>query len=758
MKGAQVMSERPIGLAVWITAPVSPDAETGRSLSGRMSTGEIVASVSNPPERKGLVPLFRRSFPLVQKPETALLRVTAAGVYRLSVNGSPLNYSLCDPGWTDYPKRLQVQSYRVETLLGRENTIEILAAGGWACAGLLGAGAHFFSDRIRIWAELRLSFPDGHEEVLGSGGDWDVFRSHIRFSHPYQGEVIDLGAEPEYLGKALPSPLSVPMIPQEKEPVTEHERLPALREFPAPRGERILDFGQNLSGYVELKVRGRKGAVVRIRHAELLDETGEPYVKNLRTAAQTMEYILGRDGETLLKPVFVLQGFRYSAIETEGEVSFGMEDATAVAVYTDMRRTGEISCGNGMIDRLCSCILWNLRSNFIEVPTDCPQRDERLGWLGDAEVFAPSASFYYDVKNFYRCWLRDVVSGQREDGGIPAIAPYNRQGYPFRVSAAWADAISIVPWVLYEQYGDLSILEEFYPAILRYIGYLRRAGPVEELWLEGNHYGDWLALDGPDPRNPKTSKDFIASAYYYRTLDLAVRAGLLLGRDVDALRELKSRVRQAFRERFLGLRETYAELSLLLQFGLLDEEEMPEAARQLAELVERSGNRLLAGVVGAPLILHALSENGYARKAYDLLLEEEVPSWLGMLRHGATTLWERLDTFTEAGMKDIRNASLNHYMFGSVLDWLVEGAGGLRALEPGYGSFLWKPLPDKRLGSLHLRKETPAGVIEAAWSYEGEEVSFTLTVPEGSTARILLPDGSGLTQHPGTFRSVLAAL
>lgn len=735
--------------AKWICCPAE-GADAGEGvLTGRLASGEVVATVCNPPDRNGLVPLFRRSFRLTEKPKEAILSVTAAGLYRLFVNGVNVNYSLFDPGWTDYPKRLQYQSYRIKGLLKDNNTLELLAAGGWACAGLLGAGTHFFSDRIAVLAGLTLRYADGREERIGSDESWEVFRSRIRFSHIYQGEDIDLGAEPEYLGHAVETELDAKLIPQEKEPVTAREILPLRREFVTSEGDRVLDFGQNLAGRVCLTVKGRKGARIIVRHAETLDEKGNFYVKNLRTAAQRMEYVLGKDGVSELKPVFTVQGFRYAAVDAEEGI--GILKAEAVAVYTGMKRTGVISCGNEKIERLCDAVLWNLRSNFLEVPTDCPQRDERLGWLGDAEVFAPSAAFLYDVKNFYRCWLRDVASGQREDGGIPAIAPYNRAGYPFRVSAAWADAITVVPHVLHENYGDRSVLEEFYPSMLRYVDYLKNAGPVEELWLGGNHYGDWLALDGLDPRNPKTSKDMIASAYYYHSLELTVCAGKILGKDTAELEALLARVRKAFRERFLGMRDSYAALSLLLCFGLLEENEKAEAARELADMVERNGNRLLAGVVGAPIVLQALSENGYANKAYDLLLEEGVPSWLGMLRYGATTLWERLDTFDENGMKDIRNASLNHYMFGSVLQWLVEGAGGLKAEAPGWSSFVWKPLPEKRLGSLRIRKDCPSGRIEAGWSVTDGGVRYALTVPDGAKARILLPGKEAFFRGPGSY-------
>ena len=749
--------------AKWITDPSKikkPEKEADRKTteaaghSQKLATGEDVAAVINPTGRFDPAPVFRKEFRILKKVRRAEIRVTAAGLYRLEVNGEILNRGLYDPGWTDYPVRVQFQTYDVTALLRTENRIRILAGCGWAGAGLLGAGAHFFTDRVCILARLDILYEDGSRDTVGTDESWEVFHSSLLFTHPYQGEVIDLSREPEPVGNAVCAEIRTHPVPQEKEPVTEHERIPAKSLTVTPEGDTVIDFGQNLAGFAELRICGKKGDKITVRHAETLNN-GSFYTGNLRTAAQKMEYILGKDGVSILKPVFAFQGFRYIAVRTEPERELKAEDFTAVAVYTDMKRTGHIESGSENLNRLCGCILWNMRSNFLEVPTDCPQRDERLGWLGDAQVFCRSAAFYYDVYRFYSCWLRDIVSGQREDGGIPAIAPYNRDGRPFRVSAAWADAITIIPMTLYEQYGDPTVLEECYPAMRRYVEYLRKTGPEEYLWLEGNHYGDWLALDGPDPRHPRTDKDMIASAYYYHSVDLIAKASEILCKpkeEKERLKALKENVRRAFRERFLSVRDTYAACAVLLSFGLLEPEEKRAAAARLAELVRENGNRLMAGVVGAPLILHALSENGYVQEAYDLLLEEKVPSWMGMLRYGATTLWERPDTFTDGGMKDIRNASLNHYMFGSVLDWITGCAGGLKPAEPGYRVFTWRPFPEERLGRLALSLQTRSGLIRAAWEIREGRVLYELDVPEGTKALVTLPDGREFPVLPGEFR------
>jgi len=750
--------------AKWISAYREKKEAGFTDTSKKLATGEVVASVINPEGRLDPAPVFRKCVTIAKPIKRAEITATAAGLYRLSVNGTEVNHSLFDPGWTDYAKRIQVQTFDITGLLKEENTVEILAGCGWAGAGLLGAGAHFFTDRVCVISELKLCYKDGTEETVGTDETWDVYYSYLLFTHPYQGEVIDYAKETKPAGKAVPAEIRTGFIPQEKEAVTAHERLAAKRMFVTPEGDTVLDFGQNMAGFAELRVTGHKGDKVSVRHAEVLDENGNFYTKNLRTAAQLMEYTLGHDGETVLRPVFTFQGFRYIAVKTEAgpesstAPELRQENVTAVAVYTDMKRTGFIETGNETVNRLCGCILWNMRSNFLEVPTDCPQRDERLGWLGDAQVFSKSAGFYYDVYNFYRCWLKDIVSEQREDGGIPAIAPYNRDAKQFRVSAAWADALTIIPTNLYEMYGDKTVLEECYPAMRRYVEYLRKAGPEEYLWLEGNHYGDWLALDGPDPRHPKTDKDMIASACYYHSVDLVIRTGKILERpeeEIEEYRRLKTNVRAAFRERFLGVRDTYAACTVLLSFGLLEESEKAEVTAELVRLISENGSRLMCGVVGAPLILHALSDNGYTDRAYDMLLCDEVPSWMGMLRYGATTLWERLDTFDENGMKDIRNASLNHYMFGAVLDWITGDAGGLKPLLPGYRKLGWKPLPEKRLGKMNLSLNTRCGEIKASWEIKGDEIRYELIIPEGTEAEVTLPGVETVTAGPGVFRKTV---
>lgn len=771
--------------------------ETAGNISVISETGEVVAGVT---EQTGeqTNPLFKKRFFLAMRPEKAVLRATACGVYRAYINGVCVSPGLFDPGWTDYETRVQVQEMPVEEYLKEgENTVELLTADGWALANLLGQGRNFFSDTISVIAELELTFSGAGTEFVATDKTWEVWNSPIVYSSWYNGEELDYSREPAFLGNAAecaPDALSedgaetdARLVFQEKEHVTAHERIPAQKLLTGPHGETILDFGQNLAGFAEIKGTFKKGDRIRIHHAEALDADGSLYTKNLRTARQEMTYIAGKDGQQTFCPLFSFQGFRYIELE-EYPGSPDLSGFTAVAVYTDMKRTGYFDSGNELLNKLYRCILWNQRSNFIDVPTDCPQRDERLGWLGDAQVFCRAAAFNYDVENFYRTWLGDVSSGQLPDGSIRAIAPYNRKAYPFRASAAWADAVTIIPYELYLQYGDTACMEEMFPCMCRWVDYVHGTGPEEYLWIGGNHYGDWLALDGPDPRHPKTDKDFLASAYFYHSADLLVKCGHILKKDVTVYEEMLPKIRSAFRDRFVkdGLpsTDTEAACAVLLSFGLLDDAEKKKTAAHLAHLVKQYKNRLVCGVVGAPLILHALAENGHAEAAFDMLLEEETPSWLGMVKNGATTLWERPDTYENGKIKDIRNASFNHYMFGSVLDFITGCAGGLKAddgsfgetggssgagagdsgteINPGagvgaaetgagYRSFTWRPMTDRRIGSLRLSYESRAGKIEASWQMEEDGTQYQLAVPAGAKARVILPDGTDTVVSGATY-------
>ena len=761
-------------------------------------------------------PLFTKEFFCEEDAAKAVMHVSAVGLYKLFVNGTAYSFGLFNPGFTSYQHRIRYQTYDVtESIRPGKNRLEILAAGGWATANMLLEGDHLFSDKVCVIAELTIC-PKGTDaeaaQNVVTDETWDVSTSRIRYSHLYNGEIIDYSAKPEALGKAVPVDISrlygetmaaqgsVPLrwkleagtagratsglvdkaekkarpedfpikapelVPQEGVPVTERERVPAKAFFVTREGDRVIDFGQNLSGYVEIRVCGKRGDRVKIRHAETLSKDGNFYTKNLRTAKAAMEYVLGRDGEQVLKPEFTTQGFRYIAIDEYPGIGEIGEDFlsrfTSVAVYADMKQTGRFSCENVDIQKLYECILWTERSNFMEVPTDCPQRDERHGWLGDAALFCRAAAYNYDVAAFFGKWLKDVALEQEENGAVRSFTPHN-DSYDLRFSAAWGDAVVTIPYELFKIYGDREALREQFPCMRRWVDFMHADGPEEYLWIGGNHYGDWLALDGPDPRNPLTDKDFIGSAYFYHSTQQLIACGRVLGEDMSAYEALLGEIRRAFRQRFvkdgLPAADTMTGCILLLQFGLTEPEEEEAVTARLLELLAKFDFTLCTGLLGTAFLLHVLSEHGHAKEAYDLLLQKKYPSWLCMMEHGATTIWERFDTIDDNGIKDVKNASLNHYVYGTIFDWLVEGAAGIRPCfdAPGYEKVLWKPAADPRMGALSWSLETKFGTVQSAWKVLSDgKTEYELTLPDGVTAEIKLP-GISETKTAGKHRYIL---
>lgn len=759
-------------------------------------------------------PLFTKEFFCEKGAAKAVMHVSAVGLYKLSVNGTAYSFGLFNPGFTSYQHRIQYQTYDVtESIRPGKNRLEILAAGGWATANMLLEGDHLFSDKVCVIAELTVCRAgSGAAQNVVTDETWDVSTSRIRYSHLYNGEIIDYSAKPEALGKAVPVDISrlygetmaaqgsVPLrwkleagtagratsglvdkaetkarpedfpikapelVPQEGVPVAERERVPAKAFFVTRSGDRVIDFGQNLSGYVEIRVCGKRGDRVKIRHAETLSKDGNFYTKNLRTAKATMEYVLGCDGEQVLKPEFTTQGFRYVAIDEYPGIGEIGEDFlsrfTSVAVYADMKQTGRFSCGNVDIQKLYECILWTERSNFMEVPTDCPQRDERHGWLGDAALFCRAAAYNYDVAAFFGKWLKDVALEQEENGAVRSFTPHN-DSYDLRFSAAWGDAVVTIPYELYRIYGDREALRQQFPCMRRWVDFMHADGPEEYLWIGGNHYGDWLALDGPDPRNPLTDKDFIGSAYFYHSTQQLIACGGVLGEDMSAYETLLAKIRRAFRQRFvkdgLPAADTMTGCILLLQFGLTEPEEEEAVTIRLLELLAKFDFTLCTGLLGTAFLLHVLSEHGHAKEAYDLLLQKKYPSWLCMMEHGATTIWERFDTIDDNGIKDVKNASLNHYVYGTIFDWLVEGAAGIRPCfeAPGYEKILWKPAADPRVGALSWSLETKFGIVQSAWKVLPDgKAEYELTLPDGVTAEVKLP-GISETKTAGKHRYIL---
>lgn len=671
------------------------------------------------------VPQFEKTFALEKEVHSAMLRITSIGVYEARINGARVGNFILAPGFTSYKTRIQVQTYDVTAMLATENTLSVRVAGGWR---------RNFPDWNRdlcpneepaLIAELCIVNKDGTEKLISTDESWKMCESNILKSELYDGETVDARIEntPDQPVCVLDRSQDC-LIPQEGEIVVENERVKPVRYFVTPAGERVIDFGQEVTGYVEFTVDAKAGDEVKISHAEVMDKDGNFYTENYRTAKAKLEYTC-RDGVQTYKPTLTFYGFRYIRLDAfPGEVD--LEQFTAIAVHSQLRRTGFIRCGEEMVNRLMRNVIWGQKGNFLDVPTDCPQRNERLGWTGDAEVFCKTASYNYDVERFFTKWLADMAADQKEDGRIPHVIP-EVVGIGAG-SSAWDDAATICPWQIYMTYGNPEILRRQFACMKKYIGFITATTKDEFLWTGGTHYGDWLGLDAPSGSYKGSSReDLIASAYYAYSTELTCKAGRVLGEDVSEYEALYENIVKAFRARFTDYR-TQTEMVLAVHFGLA--EDLQKTADQLAQRIIDDGMKMQTGFVGTPYILHALSRYGHTDIAYSLLLRREYPSWLYSVGKGATTIWEHWDGIMEDGSfwsADMN--SFNHYAYGAVADWVYEKAAGITPAEPGFARIRIAPQPDKRLGWLDVSIDTRAGQVRSCWRYEEDKIRYEVDVP-----------------------------
>ncbi len=699
-------------------------------------------------------PVFHRGFAISGKVEKAELQITALGVYEAELNGQRIGDFVLAPGWTSYRTRLQVQTYDITGLLEEENDLRVTVGRGWFRSPIPGWITEE-DKKLRcgrpcgLLALLTLHYADGKTEHIPTDRRWQWAESGILFSEIYDGETCDgritwstrhswLDALPLAWDKEC-------LIPQEGEVIRETERIAARRVFRTPGGDTVVDFGQEVTGYVEFTLSAAGGDEVLFDHAEVLDRDGNYYNENYREARALVKYIC-REGRQTWHPRLTFFGFRYiRLLKWPGRA----EDArfTAIAVHSDMRRTGWLCSGDPVLNRLFSNIVWGQRGNFLDVPTDCPQRNERLGWTGDAEAFVRAAACFYDVERFFKKWLRDLRADQHPDGGVGSVIPdvlFNDMP-----GAAWGDAAAIVPWQIYQTYGDTAFLKEQYESMVRWVNAIPGYTSTPDLWTGWKQFGDWLGLDAPEGSYKGASRDDLtASAFYANSLSLVIRAGRVLGRDVSEFEERHQKTVNAFRKAFPTC-ETQTEYVLSIDFGLAED---PKAsADALAEMIRKDGVRLRTGFMGTPRILHVLSRYGHASLAWDLLLRREYPGWLYPISKGATTVWEHWDGIREDGSfwsKDMN--SFNHYAYGAVADWVFEQAAGLRHEEdqPGYKELIYAPLPDRRIGFLRSRLDTRCGTVSALWVCEEDRVRYELDTPVPARVRI---DGREWPVAPGRY-------
>ncbi len=680
--------------------------------------------------------VFGTSFVFEKKITHANLTITAMGVYEARLNGRRVGQFVMAPGWTSYHKRLQYQEYDITDLLTNgKNEIEVTVGKGWYRSPLPGWLGCAYQDELRsrpcgLAAQITLTFEDGSSKILSTNESWKVSDGPVRFSEIYDGEIYDSAKTPllDQSVTIFDGPTDT-LIPQQGEEVREQERLAVKKVFVTPNGETVLDFGQNMTGYVELFVNAKAGDCVDLSFAEVMDKEGNFYTENYRSAKAQYHYIC-KDGVQTWHPSLTFYGFRYIRINDfpGGIGCVKPENFTAIAVHSNMKRTGFLSSSNTLLNQLFSNIIWGQKGNFLDVPTDCPQRDERLGWTGDAQVFVRTACLNYDAEKFFTKWLADLASDQHDDGYVGHVIPDLLQNP--QASSAWGDAAAICPWQVYLAFGNKQILKNQYQSMKKWIDYISSTTTTKYLWTGGTHYGDWLGLDAPSGSYKGSSnEDFIASAFYAYSTSLVIQAGTVLGEDVSELIALYENIVNTFQKTWPTY-HTQTECVLAAHFKLA--KNCQAAADQLADMVRACGTKLQTGFVGTPYLLHVLSDYGHTDLAWDLLLRTKYPSWLYPVTKGATTIWEHWDGIMEDGSfwsKDMN--SYNHYAYGSVADWVYGVAAGIlpRTDAPGYAKVTIAPHPDKRLDWLRAELDTRHGHISSFWTKEDDSWRYEITVP-----------------------------
>jgi alpha-L-rhamnosidase len=715
--------------------------------------------------------LLRREFAILEGMTRARLYITALGVYEAQINGTVVGDHVLAPGWTSYHSRLHYQTFDVMNLLheGR-NAIGAILADGWY-RGRLGFGGgrrNIYGERLALLAQLEITYADGRTEYITTDETWGAARGPILASDLYDGEIYDARLElpgwstPGYDDcdwagvRSLEQDLTILSAPSGP-PVRRTELVAPVAITTSPTGRSIVDFGQNLVGRLRLNVRGETGQTITLRHAEIL-ENGELCTRPLRTALATDRYTLRGDDQEIWEPRFTFHGFRY--VEIDGwPGTLHADDLRAVVCHSDLERSGWFECSDPLVNRLHENVVWSMRGNFLSIPTDCPQRDERLGWTGDIQVFAPTASFLYHTAGFLTSWLADVAAEQTTEGIIPYVVPNvltsisDNLGGSMAPTAAWGDAAVLVPWTLYQRYGDADILATQFDSMRAWVDLVADRAGKRGLWDNGFQFGDWLDPSAP-PDNPaagRTDPSVVATAYFARSAEILGQAAEVLGRSKEAPHylTLAAQVRDAFDAEYVTpggrvLSDSATAYTLALQFGLLkDAEQRQHAGSRLAALVRESGYHISTGFVGTPLICDALCSVGEYDSAFRLLTQRECPSWLYPITMDATTIWERWDSLLPDGLVNPGEmTSFNHYALGAIADWLHRTVAGLAPGEPGYRRLEIHPRPGGGLTQVRARHRTPYGLAEAGWTLKNGQIEVVVVVPPNTMASVTLPGGN----------------
>lgn len=709
-------------------------------------------------------PMLRKEFTVSKPIASARAYVTSHGFYELSINGKKVGDQVLTPGWTAYQKRLQYQVFDItQHLQPGPNAVGAMLGDGWY-RGQLGWMYNWgvWGKTLGLLCQLEIRYADGTKDIVVSDNSWkSTNNGPIVLNSIYDGETYD--ARKEINGWDRPGfndngwtavrvaehPMDV-LIATETVPVQKIEELKPTRIFRTPKGTLVADMGQNMVGWIRLNVRGPAGTTVTIRHAEVLDKYGEFYTENLRAADATMKYILkGSAGGETYEPRFTFFGFRYIAVDGfPGELR--PENVTGVVIHSNMKPTGTFECSNPLVNQLQHNIVWGQKGNFLDVPTDCPQRDERLGWTGDAQAFCRTAAFNMNVAAFFAKWLKDLAADQYPDGRVPFVIPdviRNNSG----TSAGWGDVATIAPWTMYQVYGDRKFLEDQYPSMKAYVDYIHRTAGESYLWKKGSVFGDWLyykpRMESHTEPDGYTNPDMIATMFYAYSSKLLSLAAKELGKTDDEKKymDIFGKIKEVFNREYVSPSGRIASDSqtayvLALMFGLLPDDLRPKATQHLVNDIKSRGNHLSTGFLGTPYLCHVLSDNGQTSVAYDLLLQETYPSWLFPVKMGATTIWERWDgqkpdsTFQDVGMN-----SFNHYAYGAVGDWMYRVVAGIEIGQPGYKVIRIQPRPDPRLTFARATYESVQGQIASGWEIRDGRLNVRIRIPANTRAVVTLP-------------------
>ena len=727
--------------------------------------------------------LFRGAYQIGKTVVGARLYASALGCYTVRVNGRRVSDRCFAPGYTQYDQRVLYNEYDVTALLtdmDKQGKIRIEAevSGGWY-AGRLGlcSDRNRYGEKRAFVLQLEIAYADGGSDRFVTDATWKVSADGPRrFADFLDGEVYD--ARKEAPATWAPVAIYTGELPKRIEaedgvPVRGHERLCPISITKSSDGETLVDFGRNIAGIVEIgPFQGKAGQEIVIRHGELL-QSGRLYTDNLRTAKAELRYIC-RDGVQSYRPEFTYMGFRYVSVKGFEPTK---DNIRAFALYSDMPQAGSFRCSNEDLNQLQQNILTSLKANFVDIPTDCPQRDERCGWTGDIAVFAPSAAFNMDITRFMKKWLKDLALGQTDKGVIGMIAPNNGLSkkktdnfllnFSLRANdAVWGDAILLVPWAVYMSSGDDSVLRDCYDNMKAWVEYEKRMsarfslGDRRYIWSFGFHFGDWLAPGDSIPASMKKAK-WTSTAYFANSARLLSRIADILGKTEDAVyyRLLYSRIRTAFQNCLIGpdghIKKGFQSIYVLaLQFDLLTDRQRTLALDDLVADIRRRGNHLATGFVGTDKLLFALSDNGKTDLAYELLLQDSCPSWLYPIRCGATSIWERWDALKPDGTvhEEGNMVSFNHYAYGAVGNWLYTRLGGLEATAPGYREFRIAPMPGGDLSWAEVSHSCPYGEIQVKWETKGDVFTISFQVPAGTKAHVVLPDGSEGDYTEGAYQ------